>query len=128
MNVPASALTAAAATHTSSSVVISNLAYVVGALVLAIVITTVLAIRYRRPRTTEEDMDEFHRGLAALNPDRGSKSGSRRTATPLRTPNQSRTPNQRQTPNVRPQLRPRAYPVRADGSAPHRPSARSGSG
>lgn len=110
----------AAAGQAPSSVVLSNLAYLIGAVVLAIVITTVVAIRHRRPRSTEEDMDSFHRGLAALAPDRGGRHRSGMRARP--------TPPRLESPSVRPQPGPRRVPVRADGSAPRRPSTRSKSG
>ena len=127
MIVPASettALAVLASARTPTSVIISNLAYLVGAVVLAILVTTVVAIHHRRPRSTEDDMNDFSRSLAALNPDRGPNrhAKARRTATRLE------APTRLETTVARPQLRPQRVPFNADGSAPRRPSTRSGSG
>jgi hypothetical protein len=121
MNLPAPALAVIATSRTPSSVVISNLAYLIGAVVLAIVITTVVAIHHRRPRLTEDDMDDFHRSLAALNPDRDGRRGRGGSITrPADTPGK--------IPMVEPLQGPWGVPVRADGSTPRRPSTRSKSG
>jgi hypothetical protein len=53
----------------SSSVVISNLAYLVGAVVLAVVLGFVVWYRHRPPRSVESNVESFHRGLRALAPD-----------------------------------------------------------
>lgn len=118
------AAAAGATTKASSSVVISNLAYLVGAIVLAIVVTCLVALYHRRPRSTEQDMDEFHKRLVALDPDRGRKRGrrgSRRAPQPIATRPEPHT-------NSRPQLRPQRLPGPADGTTPPRPSTRSTSG
>lgn len=108
---------AASTSQSSSSVVISNLAYLIGAVVLAALIVTVVVIRHHRPRSTQEDMDSFHRGLAALAPDRSvsrHRSGRGRVAQDDLYPD--------------PRPRPRGIPVGADGSAPRRPNSRYRSG
>ena len=110
-----------------TSVVISNLAYLVGAVVLAIVIISVVAIRHRRPRSTEEDMSDFHRGLAALDPDRGGRQPSARFHTRRRA-TRVQAPTPLQPPRALQPQRTERFPVKADGSTPRRPSTRSKSG
>ena len=51
-----------------ASVVLSNLAYLAGAVVIAVVISTVLVLRQRKPRSVEANVESFHRGLRALAP------------------------------------------------------------
>jgi hypothetical protein len=53
----------------SSTVVIQNLAYLVGAIVLAIVIGVAVWLRHRPPRSVDANVESFHRGLRALAPD-----------------------------------------------------------
>jgi type IV secretory pathway VirB10-like protein len=53
----------------SSTLVIQNLAYLVGAIVLAIVIGLVVWLRHRPPRSVDANVESFHRGLRALAPD-----------------------------------------------------------
>ena len=83
-----SSATVVAAAKTPNSVILSNIAYLVGAVVVAVVIITIVVLRHRRPVSTEENMDSFHRGLAALAPDRAhggrrrSGSSSRRSGAP----------------------------------------------
>lgn len=123
---PVTGLAAVASGRTPSSVVISNLAYLAGAIVLAVVITTVVAIRHNRPRSTEDDMDDFHRGLAALNPDRGQAPNHDRGQ--RRSPAMTRSTAPGSEAAARPSLRPQRLPFEADGSAPRRQSTRSKSG
>lgn len=72
----------------SSSVVIGNLAYLVGAVVLAVVLGFVVWYRHRPPRSVESNVESFHRGLRALAPDertvRPVGSTARPTPTGLR--------------------------------------------
>jgi hypothetical protein len=53
----------------SSSVVISNLAYLVGAVVLAIIGGLVVWLRHRKPKSVAANVESFHRGLQALAPE-----------------------------------------------------------
>jgi hypothetical protein len=53
----------------SSSVVLSNLAYLVGAVVLAIIGGLVVWLRHRQPKSVDANVESFHRGLRALAPD-----------------------------------------------------------
>ena len=64
-----------------ASVVLSNLAYLAGAVVIAILISSVLVLRQRKPRSVEANVESFHRGLRALAPtaptaDRRGRRGS----------------------------------------------------
>jgi hypothetical protein len=52
-----------------ASVVIQNLAYLVGALVVAAVLGLAVTMRHRRPRSVEANVESFNRGLRALSPD-----------------------------------------------------------
>ncbi|MGI8493682.1 MAG: hypothetical protein ACR2NJ_13215 [Acidimicrobiales bacterium] len=47
----------------------SNLMYLAGAVVVAVVISSALVLRHRKPRSVEANMASFHRGLRALAPD-----------------------------------------------------------
>jgi len=58
-----------AATTAPSSVVLSNVMYLVGAVVLAAIVVTVVVLHHRRPKSIQSNMDTFHRGLAALAPE-----------------------------------------------------------
>lgn len=52
-----------------AAVVLSNLLYVVGAIVAATVISTLILLRHRRPRSLEAGIELFSRELRALAPD-----------------------------------------------------------
>jgi hypothetical protein len=52
----------------ASSVVLGNLIYIVGAVVLMIVISLVVVLRQRKPKSVEANMESFNRGLRALAP------------------------------------------------------------
>ncbi len=52
-----------------SSTVISNLAYVVGALVLAIILGIAVWWRHRQPKSVDANVASFKRGLRALSPE-----------------------------------------------------------
>lgn len=52
-----------------ASVVLQNLAYPAGAVVLAVVIGIAVAVRHRRPKSLEANVDSFNRGLQALSPE-----------------------------------------------------------
>jgi hypothetical protein len=53
----------------SSSTVLSNLAYLIGAVVLAIVGGLAVWLHHRQPKSVDANMASFRRGLNALAPD-----------------------------------------------------------
>lgn len=70
----------------TASVVISNLAYLVGAVVLAIIGGLIVVWFHRRPTSTEAHLETFNRGLQALSPEGATKSqsvGIRRLPAPV---------------------------------------------
>jgi hypothetical protein len=60
----------------SSGVVLGNLVYLIGAVVLAIIGGCVVWLRHRQPKSVDANVESFHRGLRALAPEAGS-GGSR---------------------------------------------------
>lgn len=52
----------------AASVVLSNLAYVAGAVVVMVVLSLVVVLRSRKPRSVEANVESFSRGLRALAP------------------------------------------------------------
>lgn len=55
----------------SSTTVLANLAYLIGAVVLAVVVGLVVWLRHRQPKSVDANMASFRRGLSALAPDPG---------------------------------------------------------
>ena len=53
----------------SSSVVLANLAYLIGAVVLAVIGGTVVWLRHRQPKSVDANVASFSRGLRALAPE-----------------------------------------------------------
>ena len=53
----------------SSTTVLANLAYLIGAVVLAVVVGLVVWLRHRQPKSVDANMASFRRGLSALAPD-----------------------------------------------------------
>ena len=53
----------------SSSVVLSNLAYLIGAVVLAIIGGFAVWLYHRQPKSVDANVDAFQRGLQAIAPD-----------------------------------------------------------
>ena len=53
----------------SSATVLANLAYLIGAVVLAVVVGLLVWLRHRRPKSVDANMASFRRGLSALAPD-----------------------------------------------------------
>lgn len=51
------------------AIVVSNLMYLVGAVVAMVLLSTVVVVRHRRPKSIEANMKTFNRGLRALAPD-----------------------------------------------------------
>jgi len=62
----------------TASVVLDNLIYLIGAVVLAVVLGLVVAMRHRRPSSVEATVNSFSRGLRALSPDATPARGRRR--------------------------------------------------
>jgi hypothetical protein len=61
----------------SSGVVLGNLAYLIGAVVLAFIGGLIVWLRHRQPKSVDANVESFSRGLRALAPD-ASTSASRR--------------------------------------------------
>ena len=53
----------------SSGVVLANLAYLLGAVVLAVIGGTVVWLRHRQPKSVDANVASFNRGLRALAPE-----------------------------------------------------------
>jgi hypothetical protein len=53
----------------SSSVVLSNLAYLIGAVVLAVIGGFAVWLHHRQPKSIDANVDAFQRGLQAIAPD-----------------------------------------------------------
>ncbi|HEY2557920.1 MAG TPA: hypothetical protein VGI08_12490 [Diaminobutyricibacter sp.] len=53
----------------SSSVVLANLAYLIGAVVLAVIGGSFVWLRQRQPKSVDANVASFNRGLRALAPD-----------------------------------------------------------
>jgi hypothetical protein len=63
----------------SSSTVLSNLAYLIGAVVLAVIGGLAVWLHHRQPKSVDANMASFRRGLNALAPDvRPGQNGSAR--------------------------------------------------
>ena len=54
----------------AAGVVMSNLAYLIGVVVLAVIGGLVVVLRHRKPKSVEANMASFNRGLQALAPDK----------------------------------------------------------
>ncbi len=62
----------------SSTTVLANLAYLIGAVVLAVVVGLLVWMRHRQPKSVDANMASFRKGLSALAPDEdGSVYASR---------------------------------------------------
>ena len=60
----------------SSSVVLANLAYLLGAVVLAVISGTFVWLRHRQPKSVDANVSAFNRGLRALAPDSDAAEGA----------------------------------------------------
>ena len=60
----------------SSSVVLANLAYLIGAVVLAVIGGLAVWWRHRKPTSVHANMASFHRGLRALAPDDADRTAT----------------------------------------------------
>jgi hypothetical protein len=67
----------------SSATVLANLAYLIGAVVVAVIIGLLVWLRHRKPKSVDANMASFRRGLSALAPDDGPRPPMRR-AEPIR--------------------------------------------
>jgi hypothetical protein len=56
--------------------VLSNLMYLVGAVVAIVVLSLLIVARHRRPKSVEANVKTFHRGLAALAPESSRQSAA----------------------------------------------------
>jgi hypothetical protein len=56
----------------SSSTVLSNLAYLIGAVAVAVIAGLFVWLRHRQPKSVDANMASFRRGLNALAPEAGS--------------------------------------------------------
>jgi hypothetical protein len=61
---------------------VSNLLYLLAAVGLSAIGSTVLYLRHRRPTSMESGMKEFNRGLEALDPSRARPHGKRQRIEP----------------------------------------------
>lgn len=66
----------------ASSVVLSNLMYLIGALLVMVVAIVAIVLRQRKPKSVEANMESFHRGLRALAPGPASPTRPSSTARP----------------------------------------------
>ncbi len=64
----------------SSSVILANLAYLIGAVVVAFIGVLAVWLHHRKPKSVDANVASFHRGLRALAPDAADRGG--RSATP----------------------------------------------
>jgi hypothetical protein len=62
----------------SSGTVLANLAYLIGAVVVAAVAGFIVWYRHRQPKSVDANVASFRRGLHALAPDPRAASGSER--------------------------------------------------
>ncbi len=60
----------------SSSTALSNLAYLIGAVVVAVIGGLLVWLRHRQPKSVDANMASFRRGLSALAPDPRSAPGA----------------------------------------------------
>lgn len=67
----------------SSTTVLANLAYLIGAVVVAIVIGLLVWLRHRQPKSVDATISSFRRGLSALAPEEDS-GGQPRPSEPRR--------------------------------------------
>lgn len=68
----------------SSATVLANLAYLIGAVVFAVIIGGLVWLRHRQPKSVDANMALFRRGLSALAPDRDATNPAVRQPEPIR--------------------------------------------
>ncbi|MBV9661300.1 MAG: hypothetical protein JO337_09100 [Acidimicrobiales bacterium] len=74
----------------SSAVVLSNLAYLIGAVVVAVVGGLIVWMRHRQPKSVDARMASFRRGLNALAPESSAPESSKTGPAPRKRPEQFR--------------------------------------
>lgn len=72
------------------AIVVSNLMYPVGAVAAIVVLSLIVVLRHRRPKSIEANMETFNRGLRALAPDTSPRERNV-TARPQRVQTRSRS-------------------------------------
>jgi hypothetical protein len=65
----------------ATSLVLQNLSYLIGAVALAVVIGVAVALRHRKPKSLEANVESFNKGLRALSPG-GAPTKRRRRPSP----------------------------------------------
>jgi hypothetical protein len=76
---------------TASQIIVQNLVYLGGAVVLIVILSLVVTLRHRKPKSVESNMASFNKGLRALAPDAEPTRKRSRPAPPLPTVAPSRT-------------------------------------
>jgi hypothetical protein len=66
----------------SSGVVLGNLAYLIGAVVVAVIGGLIVWLHHRQPKSVDANVESFNRGLRALAPDASGPSSRRAPAGP----------------------------------------------
>lgn len=61
----------------SSGTVLANLAYLIGAVVVAAIAAVLVWLRHRQPKSVDANVASFRRGLSALAPEDGGSSSRR---------------------------------------------------
>jgi hypothetical protein len=61
----------------SSGTVLANLAYLIGAVVVAVIAGVLIWLRHRQPKSVDANMASFRRGLSALAPDDAAGGATR---------------------------------------------------
>jgi hypothetical protein len=95
----------------SSSTVLSNLAYLIGAVVVAVILGLLVWLRHRAPKSVDANMASFRRGLSVLAPD------PRSSGRPMPSNSASRTRPAPALTHVRLEPAPRPAHFRAGGSS-----------
>jgi hypothetical protein len=67
----------------SSSTIVGNLAYLVGAIVFAVIGGVIIWLRHRKPKSVDANVASFRRGLSALAPGSGMPAAARGAVHPL---------------------------------------------
>jgi hypothetical protein len=68
----------------NSATVLANLAYLIGAVVVAVIVGLLVWLRHRQPRSVDANMASFRRGLSALAPDADGGGPAARPSDPSR--------------------------------------------
>jgi hypothetical protein len=87
----ATTLAASATVTASSSVVLSNLAYLIGAVLLAFIFGLLVWLHHRKPKSIDANVESFNRGLRALAPDSAPRKPRHSARAQIATPPRSET-------------------------------------